>query len=56
VTLAGVLFAAGGNATLKAEALSAARCGQALAGQGGRTWSGFAVSFGKDFVAHLAIL
>ena len=56
VTLAGVLLAAGGNATLQADALTAAACGQALAGQGCGTGGSFAISFSKDFVAHVAIL
>jgi hypothetical protein len=51
-TLAGVLFAAGGNTTFQAHALAAAAGGQGEARLGSGTGSSFAISFGNDFVAH----
>jgi len=56
VTLAGVLLAASCNTTFQADALTAACGGQGVARQGLGCGSGFAVGFGKDFVAHVAIL
>jgi hypothetical protein len=56
VTLAGVLLAAGGDATFQAHALTATCGGQGVARQGLGSGSGFAVCFSKDFVAHVAIL
>lgn len=52
-TFARVLLAAGGNATLKADALAAATCRQGETRLGCRTGRCFAISFGDDFVAHL---
>ena len=52
-TLAGVLLATGGNATLKADALAAAAGRQCETRLGCRTGRCFAISFGDDFVAHL---
>jgi hypothetical protein len=51
-TLAGVLFAAGGNTTFQAHALAAAAGRQGEARLGSGTGSSFAISFGNDFVAH----
>jgi hypothetical protein len=56
VTLAGVLLAASCNTTFQADALTAACSRQGVAWQGLGCGSGFAVGFGKDFVAHVAIL
>lgn len=56
VTLAGVLLAACCNTTFQADALTATCGGQGVARQGLGSGSGFAVGFGKDFVAHVAIL
>jgi hypothetical protein len=51
-TLAGVLFAAGGHATLQADALTTAAGGQGHAGRGRQGFGEFAIGFGNDFVAH----
>jgi CBS-domain-containing membrane protein len=56
VTLTGVLFAACCHTALQAHALTAAAGGQSVARQGFRCGGSFAVCFGENFVAHVAIL
>jgi len=51
--LAGVLFGAGGHATLQADALATAMRRQGLTRYRDRTGSALAVGFGDDFVAHV---